>query len=79
MRSDLDGVLHKSDFFGATIGRYVRCSVMWVSSNAFRIKHGEFELDGKEYKLFCNNGNNHLHGGKNGFHTVWRVVHALIR
>ncbi|KAK8807179.1 hypothetical protein WA158_003938 [Blastocystis sp. Blastoise] len=62
-RKELDDVVHKSDFFGCTIGR-----------NAFRIKHGEFDLEGKHYKLFCNNGNNHLHGGKGGFHTrMWKV------
>ena len=43
-------------YLGATIGR---C--------ANRIKGGTFELNGKTYTLFTNNGANHLHGGKQGF------------
>jgi aldose 1-epimerase len=40
--------------FGATVGRY-----------ANRIGGAKFSLDGKEYKLEKNNGENHLHGGFN--------------
>ncbi len=43
-------------YFGAAIGR---C--------ANRINDGRFSLDGKEYQLDCNEGENHLHGGKQGF------------
>lgn len=43
-------------YFGATVGR---C--------ANRIANGEFELNGKRYKLNCNDGSNHLHGGFVGF------------
>ena len=43
-------------YFGATIGR---C--------ANRIANGEFELNKKHYKLNCNDGSNHLHGGLVGF------------
>lgn len=43
-------------YFNAFIGRV--CN---------RIEKGRFKLDGKEYKLFKNDGNNHLHGGKSGF------------
>jgi aldose 1-epimerase len=41
---------------GAVVGRW-----------ANRIAKGKFNLDGKEYSLLINNGENHLHGGKNNF------------
>lgn len=48
-------------YLGATIGR---C--------ANRIKDAKFELNGKTYELFANNGPNHLHGGKIGFNKcLW--------
>lgn len=43
-------------YAGATIGRV--CN---------RINGGRFTLDGKEYNVTKNIGNNHLHGGKHGF------------
>jgi aldose 1-epimerase len=50
-------------FFGATIGRYGN-----------RIGKAKFILDGVEYKLAANNGENSLHGGPGGFHNVmWNV------
>jgi aldose 1-epimerase len=48
--------LFDSYFFNATAGRY-----------ANRIAKGKFELDGQMYHLATNNGENHLHGGKEGF------------
>lgn len=51
-------------YFGATVGRY-----------ANRIGGAKFPLDGKEYKLFVNNGPNSLHGGKKGFDkVVWKAA-----
>jgi len=48
-------------FFGSTIGRH-----------ANRICKGQFSLDDETYQLACNNGDNHLHGGDNGFDKkVW--------
>lgn len=49
-------------FFGPIVGRY-----------ANRIAHAKFSLDGKEYTLTKNNGDNSLHGGPGGFHNrVWK-------
>lgn len=46
-------------FYGSTVGRY-----------ANRIAKGKFSLDGKDYQLSVNNGENTLHGGPGGFHNV---------
>lgn len=49
------------DYFGCTVGRY--CN---------RIAGGKFKLDGAEYTLATNNGENHLHGGVVGWDKqVW--------
>ena len=46
---------------GALIGRFGN-----------RINKARFTLDGKEYSLFVNNNDNHLHGGELGFNTkIW--------
>ena len=50
--------------FGALIGRY-----------ANRIGGARFSLDGTEYRLSANDGENSLHGGAHGFNrAVWTVA-----
>ncbi len=56
-----DAYLANCPYLGATVGRF-----------ANRIKHGKFSIDGKEYQLEINNGNNHLHGGIHSLPTkIW--------
>ena len=56
------GYAHLEDYIGngayngATIGR-----------TSGRIHNATFTIDGKNYHLFKNNGENSLHGGKEGF------------
>ncbi len=56
---NLDGYVKSTTYFGATVGRV-----------ANRIKDGQFQLEGKSYKLAINNPPNHLHGGKKGWDKV---------
>ena len=60
----LDGYLKNSPYFGSLIGRYGN-----------RIGKGRFSLDGKQYQLPKNNGENTLHGGIKGFDkVVWKAT-----
>jgi aldose 1-epimerase len=54
-------------YFGSTIGRY-----------ANRIAGAKFTLDGQEYSLAANSGENSLHGGQRGFSKrLWQAVPLL--
>ena len=55
----IEGYMEASPYFGSTVGRY-----------ANRIARGKFSLEGVEYTLATNNGENHLHGGIKGFDKV---------
>jgi aldose 1-epimerase len=55
--ADAEGYRHNEPCFGGLVGRY-----------ANRIAQGRFTLDGVDYPLDCNDGDNHLHGGAAGFH-----------
>ena len=53
-----------SPYFGATAGRV-----------ANRIAGGAFSLDGTRYRLACNHGALHLHGGEVGFdRRIWQAA-----
>lgn len=52
-------MINGDPYFGATVGRY-----------AGRIAKGKFKLDGKEFSLSTNFGQNALHGGPGGWHSV---------
>lgn len=59
--SDVSGYMNalNKPYFGAIVGRY-----------GSRIAKGKFSIEGKEYALATNNGENHLHGGLIGFDKV---------
>lgn len=60
----LDGYRAQTCFLGALIGRYGN-----------RIAGARFSLGGKEYRLPANEGENHLHGGPDGFDKrLWTVA-----
>jgi aldose 1-epimerase len=56
---NLQGYIDDSSYFGAVVGRYGN-----------RIGKGRFQIDGTQYQLALNNGENHLHGGNIGFNKV---------
>ncbi|MCB1211136.1 MAG: galactose mutarotase, partial [Verrucomicrobiales bacterium] len=56
--------LEKNPFFGCITGRY-----------ANRIGGAAFSIDGTEYKVTANSGENHIHGGKVGFDKqLWQAT-----
>lgn len=59
---NIEDVMNKpEEYLSTLIGRYGN-----------RIRKGRFTLDGQEYELAINNGENALHGGPTGFHKrVW--------
>lgn len=63
---NIDGYIKDKSYFGTIVGRYGN-----------RIAKGKFTLDGKEYQLSINNGENQLHGGTEGFNKKnWEIVSA---
>lgn len=60
---NLDDYIKDKSYFGAIVGRYGN-----------RIAKGKFTLDGVEYTLPVNDGENSLHGGLKGFNkVVWNA------
>jgi len=58
---DLAGYELNKNYLGVLVGRYGN-----------RIAHGKFSIDGTEYTLAKNNGDNSLHGGIKGFNkAMW--------
>lgn len=58
---NLEGYINDKSFFGVTVGRYGN-----------RIANSKFKIDGIEYTVTANEGENHLHGGNIGFFkAVW--------
>ncbi len=59
---NIESYVKDKSYFGVIVGRYGN-----------RIGKGKFTLDGKEYELTINDGNNQLHGGIVGFNKMlWK-------
>ena len=58
---DLRSYVESPSYFGATVGRYGN-----------RIARGQFTLLDRDHQVDCNEGRNHLHGGKDGWdRRIW--------
>jgi aldose 1-epimerase len=58
---NFEAAVNQTSYFGVVVGRF-----------ANRIEKSFFELNGKTCRLYANEGQNHLHGGKTGFNNkVW--------
>jgi len=58
---NLEDYIEDDTYAGSIVGRY-----------ANRISNGRYQVDGQVHQLACNDGPNHLHGGKEGFNKkVW--------
>jgi aldose 1-epimerase len=63
-RKSYDELPRDPYYFGVTAGRY-----------ANRIREGRFAIDGEEFVVTRNEGQNHVHGGDRGFDTyVWSTA-----
>jgi aldose 1-epimerase len=61
--ADIGGYLNDKMYLGCIVGRF-----------ANRINEAKFTLNGKEYHLFKNDGDNTLHGGKSGLDKkIWEA------
>ena len=58
-KDSFEDYLENPSYMGCLVGRV-----------ANRIKNGQFTLNAKKYKLALNDGENHNHGGVNGFNKV---------
>jgi len=73
---DRNGKLENVSLYLETLGEYLAghpCFGSICGRYANRIARGRFTLDGATYQLATNNGPNHLHGGRVGFHRLlWK-------
>jgi aldose 1-epimerase len=61
---NIEGYVADKAYFGALVGRYGN-----------RIGKGKFKLEGKDYQVSINDGENSLHGGFQGFNKkLWTVM-----
>ena len=64
----LEDYMKKGPYFGALIGRH-----------ANRIENANFQINGIEYKVAKNDGENHLHGGLVGFDKVLWQAEIIVK